>query len=89
MADDKSVPEIYSDGVGRNRLSGGVIRIDLVSATEAYDQGGDNVPTEVTHRVIMSLPAFVKSVHTMNQLFEQLDKAGVFKRAEKVGGEST
>ena len=75
---EKSPPEVFVDGIGAYRFSGGVIRIDLVSATEALDHK-DVKDTVVTQRVIMPLEAFIRTVGSLNDMAKQLVEAGVIK----------
>ena len=79
---DPIVPEIFTDGVGRCRFSGGVVRIDLVSATEAAN-GEKEAQTTVTHRLILSPEGFLRTVSAMNTLLKQLVKAGVVKQERR------
>ncbi len=79
---DRIVPEIFTDGVGRYRFGGGVVRIDLVSATEAAN-GEQQTQTTVTHRLILSPEGFLRTVSAMNTLLNQLVKAGVVKQERR------
>ncbi len=79
---EQIVPEIFTDGVGRYRFGGGVVRIDLVSATEAAD-GEKEARTTVTHRLILSPEGFLRSVSAMNTLLNQLVEAGVVKQERR------
>lgn len=76
---DKPPPEIFVDGIGAYRFSGGVIRIDLVSTTEALDHK-DAKDAVVTQRVIMPLEAFIRTVGSLNDMAKQLVDAGVIKQ---------
>ena len=77
---DKAVPEIFTDGIGRYRYGGGVVRMDLISAVEADEKDEKEAKTVVTHRLIMSPEGFLRAVSTMNTLLNQLVKAGVVKQ---------
>jgi len=79
---DRAVPEIFTDGVGRSRFAGGVVRIDLVSATEAAN-GEQEAGTAVTHRLILSPEGFLRTVAAMNALLNQLVEAGVVKQERR------
>ena len=79
---DRIVPEIFTDGVGRYRFGGGVVRIDLVSASEAAN-GEKETQTTVTHRLILSPEGFLRTVSAMNTLLNQLVKAGVVKQERR------
>ena len=76
---DRTLPEIFADGVGAYRFSGGVVRIDLISATEALDQK-DSKQAVVTHRVIMPLEGFLRTVSSLNDMAKQMVDAGVLKQ---------
>ena len=80
---DPIVPEIFTDGVGRCRFSGGVVRIDLVSATEAANGEKEAQTTTVTRRLILSPEGFLRTVSAMNTLLNQLVKAGVVKQERR------
>ena len=79
---DPIVPEIFTDGVGRCRFSGGVVRIDLVSAIEAANSEKE-AQTNVTNRLILSPEGFLRTVSAMNTLLNQLVKAGVVKQERR------
>jgi len=80
---DKAVPEIFTDGIGRYRYGGGVVRMDLISASEADEKDEKEAKTVVTHRLIMSPEGFLRAVSTMNTLLNQLVKAGVVKQERR------
>ena len=80
---DKAVPEIFTDGIGRYRYGGGVVRMDLTSASEADEKDEKGAKTVVTHRLIMSPEGFLRAVSTMNTLLNQLVKAGVVKQERR------
>ena len=71
------VTEVYADGIGKCRFSGGVVRIDLLSASEALDGQDETAPAEVVQRVILSPQGFIRAVHHLNNLTRELMKAGV------------
>jgi hypothetical protein len=79
---DPIIPEIFTDGAGRYRFSGGVVRIDLVSATEAANDEKE-AQTTVTHRLILSPEGFLRTVSAMNTLLNQLVKSGVIKQERR------
>ena len=76
-----TIPEHYVDGIGKARYSGGVVRLDLISATETFDTQENDAPITVNQRLIMSPEAFVRTVKTLKRLSDQLVEAGVLKRA--------
>ena len=80
---DKAVPEIFTDGIGKYRYGGGVVRMDLISASEADEKDEKEAKTVVTHRLIMSPEGFLRAVSTMNTLLNQLVKAGVVKQERR------
>jgi len=76
-----TIPECYVDGIGKARFSGGVVRLDLVSATETLDTPEKDAPIMVNQRLIMSPEAFLRTVTTLRRLSDQLVEAGVLKQA--------
>lgn len=76
MTEDK-VPEIFVDGLGMNRFSRGVIRLDLISTSEMLDPDDPDMSSEVTHRLIMAPQGFAQMVYVLNGLLRQLIEAGV------------
>ncbi len=77
-----TTPEYYVDGIGKARFSGGVVRLDLISATAIFDTQEADTPLTVNQRLIMSPEAFVRTVKTLRQLADQLVEAGVLKRPQ-------
>ena len=80
---DKAVPEIFTDGIGKYRYGGGVVRMDLISAVEADEKDEKEAKTVVTHRLIMSPEGLLRAVSAMNTLLNQLVKAGVVKQERR------
>lgn len=72
-----TIPECYIDSIGKARFSGGVVRLDLVSATEGLDRNERTATTIVTQRLMLSPEGFVRTVSTLNTLLKQLVDAGV------------
>ncbi len=76
-----TISECYIDGIGKARFSGGVVRLDLVSATEILDTPDKDAPIIVKQRLIMPPEAFLRSVTMLRRLSDQLVEAGVLKQA--------
>ena len=74
---EERVPEIFVDGLGMNRFSMGVIRLDLISTSEVLDPDDPDMSNEVTHRLIMAPQGFAQTVYVLNGLLRQLIEAGV------------
>lgn len=79
-----SVPEIFADTMGEITLSGGMVRIDLVSLTGGRVKEGETPQFETKSRVIMSPDGFLRSFGAMENLVKQLVDAGLVK--QKDGG---
>ena len=86
-----TLPEIYADTMGEITLSGGMVRIDLVSlAGSAQSKDKDEKPQlEPRMRVIMSPDGFLRSFGAMENLVKQLVDAGLVKQRgdQAVGNE--
>lgn len=80
---ESRIPEIVVDGIGKNRFSGGLVRLDLLSASLSFDESDNDQDSEVTHRLIMSPDGFVRTVYVLNRLMKQLMDAGVIESEKK------
>jgi hypothetical protein len=90
-----ALPEIYADTMGEITLSGGMVRIDLVSlAGSSQSKEGQQPKLEPRMRVIMSPDGFLRSFGAMENLVKQLVDAGLVKQRpnqaapEKASGDS-
>lgn len=74
------LPEIYADTMGEITLSGGMVRIDLVSlAGSAQTKEGEKPKLEPRMRIVMSPDGFLRSFGAMENLVKQLVDAGLVK----------
>ncbi len=64
--------QIFTDGIGRISVIGGIVRLDLVtySATQT-DARGQALPV-LTHRIVMGTDAFLRSSEKILQVVQQL-----------------
>ena len=83
-----ALPEVYADTMGEITLSGGMVRIDLVSlAGSSQKKEGEQPKLEPRMRVVMSPDGFLRSFGAMENLVKQLVDAGLVKpRGESVVG---
>jgi hypothetical protein len=68
--------QIFTDGIGRITVIGGVVRLDLVtySPNETDAQGK---PRQIfTQRVVMGTEAFLRSAEKMREIVQQLSHPG-------------
>jgi hypothetical protein len=68
--------QIFTDGIGRITVIGGVVRLDLVtfSPNETDAQGK---PRQIfTQRVVMGTEAFLRSAEKVRDIVQQLSQAG-------------
>ena len=72
--------EIYSDGIGRITVSGGVVRVDLESQSPTECDANNNPKSAFRQRVIFSLDGFTKSLEVMQKAFQGLVDGGVIQR---------
>lgn len=71
--------ELFTDGIGNITVTGSVVRMDLVSAS-ATERDAEGKPKMVfRQRVIMPVDGFGRSFGAMQQIMQQLIRAGVFK----------
>lgn len=69
--------EIYADGIGEISLSGGMVRMDLVSLVGSQ-QDQDNKPKLKNKcRIVLPPEGFLRSFSAMENLVKQLIDAGL------------
>ena len=68
--------ELYSDGVGKITVTGGVVRVDLESLSPTECDANNNPKSTFRQRVIFSVDGFVKSLEVMQKAFQGLVDAG-------------
>ena len=88
-----SSKDIFADGIGEITLSGGMVRMDLVTLTGSQSKSSEEKPKlEFSQRVIMPPDGFLRSFSAMENLVKQLIEAGLVKprdqQANADGGES-
>lgn len=82
-----SKEEVFADGIGEITLSGGMVRMDLVSM-EGSQNDSDNQPRlEPKQRIIMPPDGFLRSFSAMENLVKQLIDAGLVKPRQGEGAE--
>jgi hypothetical protein len=78
---------IFADSMGEITLSGGMVRIDLVTLVGSQSDEANKPHLEATHRVVMPPDGFLRSFSSMETLVKQLVDAGLVKPRE--GGNET
>lgn len=74
--------DVYADGIGEITLTGGMVRIDLVSLS-AHEKDSEGRPKlEFRKRVVLPPEGFLRSFSAMEDLVKQLVEAGLIKRRE-------
>jgi hypothetical protein len=69
--------EIFADGVGEITLSGGMVRLDLVSLVGSQNDEKNKPRLEPFQRIIMPPDGFLRSFSAMENLVKQLIDAGL------------
>ena len=73
--------DFFADGIGEITLSGGMVRMDLVTMVGSNKDGAK--PTlEVKQRIVMPPDGFLRSFSAMENLVKQLIEAGLVKPRE-------
>ena len=76
MSDNR---EIFADRIGEITLSGGMVRMDLLTL-RGVQSDSDNKPNfEFSQRIIMPPDGFLRSFSAMENLVKQLIDAGLVK----------
>ena len=71
--------EIFADGIGEITLSGGMVRIDLVSMVGTQKDKDQPPKLEQRQRIVMPPDGFLRSFSAMENLVKQLIDAGLVK----------
>ena len=77
--------EMFADGIGEITLSGGMVRMDLVTLTGSQNDAENKPRLEFSQRIVMPPDGFLRSFSAMENLVKQLVDAGLVKPRE--GGE--
>ena len=73
-------PEVFADGMGEITLTGGMVRIDLVSLSANNKDSEGRPELELRQRIVMPPDGFLRSFSAMEDLMQKLIKAGVVKQ---------
>ncbi len=79
--------EVFADGIGEITLSGGMVRMDLVTLVGSQNNEADKPRLEFSQRIVMPPDGFLRSFSAMESLVKQLVDAGLVK-ARDGGGET-
>jgi len=71
--------EFYADSIGEITLSGGMVRMDLVSLTGKKGEAGNEPRLEANRRIVMPPEGFLRSFGAMENLVKQLVDKGLLK----------
>jgi hypothetical protein len=74
-----SSTDIFADGIGEITLSGGMVRMDLVTLKGTQSNANEKPKLEFSQRVIMPPDGFLRSFSAMENLVKQLIEAGLVK----------
>lgn len=78
--------EIFADGIGEISLSGGMVRLDLVSLVGSQNDS-ENKPTfKAKGRIVMPPEGFLRSFSAMENLVKQLMDAGLVRPRDNADG---
>lgn len=70
---------LYADGIGNTALIDGVIRFDLVRATQVEK---DKATVEPVATVAMSIPALLRTYEQMSTVINRLVEQGILKKTQ-------
>lgn len=78
------MPDIFADVIRHVDFSGGLVRLELVSAYPPGNPDEGQISLQQSGRLIMPLEGFLSTFQAMQNLIDQLEKAGIVqKRHEK------
>ena len=76
MADNR---DFFADGIGEITLSGGMVRMDLVTLVGSPNNPENKPRLELSRRIVMPPDGFLRSFSAMENLVKQLIDAGLVK----------
>lgn len=82
-----SLEEVYADGIGEITLSGGMVRMDLVSMKGSQNDSENQPRLEPKQRIVLPPDGFLRSFSAMENLVKQLIDAGLVKPRQGEGAE--
>ncbi|MEL7496932.1 MAG: hypothetical protein AAFN77_04940 [Planctomycetota bacterium] len=71
--------DFFADGIGEITLSGGMVRMDLVTLVGSQNNPEDKPRLEFSRRIVMPPDGFLRSFSAMENLVKQLIEAGLVK----------
>ncbi|MBF0271745.1 MAG: hypothetical protein HQL98_06770 [Magnetococcales bacterium] len=77
------MPDIFADAVQHVDFSGGLVRLELVSAYPPEKSGDDRINLQQSGRLIMPLDGFLSTFQAMQNLIDQLLKAGIVQKRQE------
>lgn len=78
--------EVFADGIGEISLSGGMVRLDLVSLVGSQNEADKKPTYKVKGRVVMPPEGFLRSFSAMENLVKQLMEAGLVRPRDNADG---
>ncbi len=69
----------YVDGIGRVTVVNGLAHVDLVVVIPPAQEGG-TPQAQITHRLVMGLPQFVRTCSEMASHLNKMEQQGLIKR---------
>ncbi|HMP78259.1 MAG TPA: hypothetical protein PKD54_02295 [Pirellulaceae bacterium] len=80
--------EIFADGIGEISLSGGMVRLDLVSLIGSQNDPNNQPRFTPKARIVMPPEGFLRSYSAMENLVKQLVDAGLVRPRDGADGQS-
>jgi len=71
--------DFFADGIGEITLSGGMVRMDLVTLVGSQNNAENKPRLELSKRIVMPPDGFLRSFSAMENLVKQLVEAGLVK----------
>lgn len=80
--------EFFADGIGEISLSGGMVRLDLVTLTGSQNDPNNQPRFVPKGRIVMPPEGFLRSFSAMENLVKQLVDAGLVRPREGGDGQT-
>ena len=72
--------ELFADAIGEITVTGGIVRLDLVSLSATQRDANNQPVTELRQRVVMSVEGFANSFEVFQKAMHGLIEAGAIRR---------
>lgn len=75
-----NIPHLYIDGIGHIHLTGGMVRIDLMTLEPHLKAENDQPVYNITQRLVLPVDSFLQAFNLQEAMVQKLIQDGVAQR---------